>query len=126
MPPTFILSQNQTLQLVYASTENAPVAYAPGSPQLKSLLEVIEISFLILIPRLRRRRDESQNQYDLALASWATTTKSRRSSSQKEVTHQIVKEQECILAFCRWKARGLAKIGENFSPLVLSVIASVS
>jgi hypothetical protein len=33
-----------------------------------------------------------------------TTAKSRRSSSQKEVTHQIVKEQDSILAMSRSKA----------------------
>ena len=107
MPPTFILSQNQTLQLVYALT-----ACGLALQSAKEPFEVIEISFTHsnVFADMRMRAKIS------TILRWlleTTATKSRRSSSQKEVTHQIVKEQECILAVSRFETRPEAKNGEE-------------
>jgi hypothetical protein len=88
MPPTFILSQNQTLQLVISinSCGSSPAmrSIAARRPkELKSLLKVLKSAFTRLASS--RTLDESQNQYDLALAS--------QDDSYKEPPTQVLKKR---------------------------------
>jgi len=85
--------------LVYASIEKRSGRLRFRLASTKEPFEVIEISFT----RLGRREPKSVRSCAGLLETAAT--KSRRSSSQKEVTHQIVKEQETILAMPGSKAR---------------------